>query len=101
MKGHPHHIHRPIVQPRHVGADDGRREQRNVLKRVRFGGSGSLEAGIGSLVEALLGYIREGGAARVGVVHAAICTTLEKSAAVQVRGEGEDVEGGDGVDGVV
>lgn len=35
---------------------------------------------------------------RVGVVHAAICTAVEESAAVNVRGEGEDVEGRDGVD---
>lgn len=55
MKGQAHGIHRLIVQPRHVGADDGRREQRDVLKRIRLGGSGSLEAGMGSPVEALLG----------------------------------------------
>ena len=61
-------------------------------------GSGSFKAAQSSFVEALLGYFREGGAARVGVIYTAIRTAIVESGAVEVRDEGKDVEGGDGVD---
>ena len=66
-----------------------------------MGGPGSLEAAQGSFVEALLASVREGGAARVDVVETAVCRAIDENAAVDLRDEGEDVEGWDSVDGVV
>lgn len=60
-------------------------------------GFGSLESAQAGFVEAFLAYFREGGAARVDVVEAAVCGAIDEDGAVQLRDEGEDVEGGDGV----
>ena len=98
MKRYSHRIQRPVVQTRHVGTDDRRRKQGQILKGICLGGPGSLDAGHGSFVEAVLAYLGEGVASGVGVIHAAVCTAIDESAAVHMRGEGEDIEGGDGVD---
>lgn len=61
-------------------------------------GFGSLKAAQGSFVEAFLACFRKGGAARVDVVKTAVCSTVDENCAVELRDEGEEVEGGDGVD---
>lgn len=66
-----------------------------------MGGPGSLEAAQSSFVEALFASVREGGAARVDVVETAVCRAIDENGAVELRDEGEDVEGWDGVDRVV
>ena len=58
----------------------------------------SFNAAQSSFVEALLDTFREGGAARVAVIETAIRTAHDKTAAVEMRDEGEYIEGGDGVD---
>lgn len=64
-------------------------------------GLGPLEAAQGSPVEALPACVRKGGAARVDVVEAAVGGAGDEDGAVELRDQGEEVEGGDGVDGVV
>ena len=64
-------------------------------------GSGPFNTAQSSFVEGLPDYFREGGATRVGVIETAIRTSIDESGAVEMRDEGEDVEGGDGVDRVV
>ena len=61
-------------------------------------GVGSFNAAQSSFVEALLDYFREGGATRVALIETAIRAAIDETAAVEMRDEGEDVEGGDGVD---
>lgn len=62
-----------------------------------MGSFGSLEAAQRSFVEALLACFREGGAARVDVVEMAVRSAVDEDCAVELRDEGKDVEGGDGV----
>lgn len=61
-------------------------------------GFGSLKTAQGGFVEAFLACFRERGAARVGVVEATVCRAMDENGAVELRDEGEEVEGGDGVD---
>ena len=97
----PHRIHCPILQLRHIGTDHGGRKQRQIFQRISMSGFGSLHAGHGTLVEAFLADFGEGGAARVSIVETAVCATADEKGAVYLREEGEDVEGRDGVDGVI
>ncbi len=62
---------------------------------------GALHAAQGGLVEAFLEHFGEGGAARIGVVETAVGGFADEDAAVGMGGHGQEVEGGDGVDGVV
>ena len=64
-------------------------------------GLASLEAAQGTLVEAFPACFRERCAARVGIIETAVRGAIDEDGAVELRGEGEDVEGWDGVDGVV
>ena len=64
-------------------------------------GFGSLKPAQAGSVEAFLACFREGGAARVDVVEAAVCGAMDENGAVGLRDESEDVEGGDGINGVV
>lgn len=61
-------------------------------------GPGSLKAAQGNFVKAFLACFGKGGAARVDVVETAVCRAVYENGAVEVRNEGEDVEGGNGVD---
>lgn len=58
----------------------------------------SLESAQGSLIEAFLACFRERGAARVDVVETAVRGAIDEDGAVELRDEGEGVEGWDGVD---
>ena len=60
-------------------------------------GFGSLKTAQGSFVEAFLACFRERGAARVNVVETAVRRAIDENGAVELRDDGEEVEGGDGV----
>ena len=98
---HPHPVHRSTLQPRHVGTDDRRRKQRQTFQRIHMSRPGSLRARHGASVQALLAYLGPRGAARVGVIPTTVGAAADEEGAVKVRAQAEDVEGGDGVDGVV
>ncbi len=53
--------------------------------------------GVGGFLVDLLGGL----AAGVGVVEAVVCGAVDEGGAVGLGGEGDDEEGGEGVDGVV
>ena len=61
----------------------------------------SLKTAQGGFIEAFPTYFREGRAARVDVVETAVRGAIDEDGAVKLRDQGEGVEGGDGVDGVV
>lgn len=56
-----------------------------------------ISGGVGGLLVVLLGGLT----ARVGVVEAAVCGAVDEEGAVGLWDKGEDVEGWEGVDGVV
>ena len=97
----PHPIHQSTLQPRHIGTNNRRRKQRQRFQRIHMRRPSSLHARHRTSVQALLAYFRPRGAARVGVVPATVGAAVDEQGAVEVRAQAEDVEGGDGVDGVV
>ena len=58
----------------------------------------SLKTAQGDFVEAFLACFRKLSAARVNVVETAVCGAVDEDGAVELGDEGEEVEGGDGVD---